>query len=67
VDLKEAVPVYITYLTVAPGPNGLVFYPDVYGKDPALLDALQGKRALPPERRPDPTQVARAGEAREAA
>jgi murein L,D-transpeptidase YcbB/YkuD len=34
VDLREAVPVYITYLTVLPGgPEGLTFQPDTYGRD----------------------------------
>jgi murein L,D-transpeptidase YcbB/YkuD len=36
VELPEAVPVYITYLTVLPGgPNGLTFQPDSYGRDKA--------------------------------
>ncbi len=35
-------PVYITYLTVAPGQGGLAFYPDVYGRDPRLLAELGG-------------------------
>jgi murein L,D-transpeptidase YcbB/YkuD len=36
VDLPEAVPVYITYLTVLPGgPRGLTFQPDSYGRDKA--------------------------------
>jgi murein L,D-transpeptidase YcbB/YkuD len=36
VDLPEAVPVYITYLTVLPGgPQGLTFQPDSYGRDKA--------------------------------
>lgn len=40
VDLPEEVPVYISYLTAAPGPRGVVFHPDVYGRDPALLASL---------------------------
>jgi murein L,D-transpeptidase YcbB/YkuD len=36
VDLPEAVPVYVTYLTVLPGgPAGLTFQPDGYGRDKA--------------------------------
>jgi murein L,D-transpeptidase YcbB/YkuD len=35
VQLSEATPVYITYLTVAPTPFGLDFYPDAYGWDAA--------------------------------
>jgi murein L,D-transpeptidase YcbB/YkuD len=34
VDLPEAVPVYLTYLTVLPGgPGGLTFQPDGYGRE----------------------------------
>lgn len=33
VDLPEPVPVYITYLTASPSPNGIAFLPDVYGRD----------------------------------
>jgi murein L,D-transpeptidase YcbB/YkuD len=40
VDLREPTAVYITYLTAAPGPAGVTFYPDVYGRDPAALAAL---------------------------
>jgi murein L,D-transpeptidase YcbB/YkuD len=35
VDLKKPVPVYITYLTVMPTAEGVVFRPDVYGRDKA--------------------------------
>ena len=35
VDLPEPVPVYITYLTAAVEGDGLVFRPDVYGRDGA--------------------------------
>jgi murein L,D-transpeptidase YcbB/YkuD len=35
VDLPEPVPVYITYLTAAAEGEGLVFRPDVYGRDRA--------------------------------
>jgi murein L,D-transpeptidase YcbB/YkuD len=31
--LPAPVPLYITYLTAAPGTRGVVFHPDVYGKD----------------------------------
>nr|WP_255500758.1 L,D-transpeptidase family protein [Caulobacter sp. 17J80-11] len=40
VDLAEPVPVYILYLTAAPGSWGVEFRPDVYGRDPALVAAL---------------------------
>jgi murein L,D-transpeptidase YcbB/YkuD len=41
VDLPEPVPVYITYLTVLPSRGGIVFRPDSYGRDPALLAHLR--------------------------
>ncbi len=37
VDLPEPVPVFITYLTVAPSDRGIVFREDVYGRDSAAL------------------------------
>lgn len=40
VDLPEPVPVFITYLTVAPSERGLVFRDDVYGRDAVLLSSL---------------------------
>jgi murein L,D-transpeptidase YcbB/YkuD len=46
VDLTEATPVYITYLTAAPGPAGVTFHPDVYGRDPALLAAVGREHGL---------------------
>lgn len=41
VDLPEPVPVYLTYLTAVPGPGGIVFQKDVYGRDQSLVAALQ--------------------------
>jgi murein L,D-transpeptidase YcbB/YkuD len=40
VDLPEPVPVFITYLTARPGPGGIVFQPDVDGRDRELLARL---------------------------
>jgi murein L,D-transpeptidase YcbB/YkuD len=37
VDVPDPVPVYITYFTVAPGPNGVIFRPDRYDRDEKLL------------------------------
>lgn len=37
VDLREPVPIYITYLTASPGLDGPVFHKDVYGRDRTLL------------------------------
>ncbi|KKC24555.1 L,D-transpeptidase family protein [Sphingomonas sp. SRS2] len=42
VDLPRATPVYIAYLTAAPTEDGIVFYPDIYRRDPALLAAMGG-------------------------
>ena len=43
IDLPRPVPIYMTYLTVAPSPNGLVFRPDPYEFDalamPQMLEA----------------------------
>jgi murein L,D-transpeptidase YcbB/YkuD len=39
-NLPEPVPVYITYLTVAPEPQGVALRPDVYSRDPGQLAAL---------------------------
>jgi murein L,D-transpeptidase YcbB/YkuD len=44
VNLAEAVPVYITYLTAAPSPGGITFAADGYGRDPTQL-AQVGIRA----------------------
>jgi L,D-transpeptidase YcbB len=46
VDLPEAVPVYITYLTILPGgPDGLTFQPDSYGRDGELMAKAGPARA----------------------
>ncbi len=37
VDVPDPVPVYITYFTVAPGDDGVVFRPDRYDRDSKLL------------------------------
>jgi len=41
IDLPEPVPVYITYLTALPSRGGIVFRPDSYGRDPALLATIR--------------------------
>lgn len=41
VDLKEPVPVYITYFTVAPAPSGVTFRQDIYGRDETALASIQ--------------------------
>jgi murein L,D-transpeptidase YcbB/YkuD len=43
VNLPEAVPVYITYLTAMPANDKITFNPDPYGRDGATL-ALAGER-----------------------
>ena len=39
--LPRPVPVYMTYLTVAPGEGGLVFRPDVYGLDALAMPQME--------------------------
>lgn len=39
-DLAQPVPVYIVYLTVAPGADGLLFRTDIYRRDQALMARL---------------------------
>ena len=41
VDLPEAVPVYIAYFTALPSRDGIVFQPDRYGRDRALLAGIE--------------------------
>ena len=41
VDLPEPVPVYIAYFTALPTRTGIVFRPDVYGRDRPAADAAQ--------------------------
>ena len=43
VDLPEPVPVFITYLTVAPSEGRLVFRDDVYGRDAVRLSELASR------------------------
>jgi murein L,D-transpeptidase YcbB/YkuD len=38
VNLPQPVPVYMTYLTVAPTADGVVFRPDPYGRDAKLME-----------------------------
>lgn len=41
VDVPDPVPVYITYFTVAAGPNGVIFRPDRYNRDEKLLSRVK--------------------------
>ena len=43
VDVAEPVPIYITYLTAAPQPEGVAVRPDVYNRDPVQMAALLGR------------------------
>jgi murein L,D-transpeptidase YcbB/YkuD len=47
VDLPEAVPVYLTYVTALPGGTGLDLRPDPYGLDPVHVASADGKRHRP--------------------
>jgi murein L,D-transpeptidase YcbB/YkuD len=40
--LPRPVPIYMTYLTVAPAPNGVVFRPDPYGFDALAMPQMFG-------------------------
>jgi len=47
VDLREPVPIYITYFTAAPSEGGgVAFRHDVYGRDEALLARLDTRREI---------------------
>jgi len=41
-DLPRPIPVYMTYLTVATGPNGVTFRPDPYGFDALAMPQMFG-------------------------
>ena len=45
VDLPRAVPVYMTYLTVAATANGVTFRPDIYGFDALAMPQMFGGTA----------------------
>ncbi|MDQ4087730.1 MAG: hypothetical protein M3177_06950, partial [Pseudomonadota bacterium] len=40
VPLPEPVPIYITYMTAAPEPDGVALRPDVYNRDPMQMAML---------------------------
>src|SRR5690606_3428858 len=40
IALPKPVPVYMTYLTVVPGPGGVVFRPDPYGFDELAMPQM---------------------------
>jgi murein L,D-transpeptidase YcbB/YkuD len=41
--LPRPVPVYMTYLTVEPTANGVIFRPDVYGFDALAMPQMFGR------------------------
>jgi L,D-transpeptidase YcbB len=43
VDLKQPVPVYITYFTAMPTADGMLFRPDIYGRDGRRTAELEGR------------------------
>jgi murein L,D-transpeptidase YcbB/YkuD len=45
-DLAAPAPVYIVYLTAVPTAGGVVYSPDIYGRDPALTAELAGRPAM---------------------
>lgn len=44
-DLPTPIPVYLTYLTLAPRDGGVVVRPDVYGRDPLLWAKISARDA----------------------
>ncbi|MBV9995429.1 MAG: L,D-transpeptidase family protein [Caulobacteraceae bacterium] len=44
VEVVPPIPVYVVYLTAAPTPQGVAFYPDIYGRDPLLIAQLAARR-----------------------
>lgn len=46
VDLPTPTPVFLTYLTAMPGEGEVSYLPDVYGRDPTALAALNGTRTV---------------------
>jgi murein L,D-transpeptidase YcbB/YkuD len=46
--LSKPVPVYMTYLTVAPGPYGITFRPDPYGFDALAMPQMFAAAGSPP-------------------
>ena len=46
VDLTSGVPVFLTYLTVSAGPDGVAFRSDPYGRDTAVLARFFGAERL---------------------
>ena len=42
IDLPQPVPIYMTYLTVTPRGNGIVFRPDPYGFDAQAMPQMFG-------------------------
>jgi murein L,D-transpeptidase YcbB/YkuD len=42
IDLPRPVPIYLTYLTVEPSNNGVVFRPDPYGFDDLAMPQMFG-------------------------
>ena len=51
VDLPSPVPVYVTYFTAWPEPQGVVTRADVYGRDPALFARLGQRGGVRPASR----------------
>ncbi len=46
IDLPRPVPIYMTYLTVAPTPNGVLFRADPYGFDAQALPQMFGSQQM---------------------
>ena len=46
IELPRPVPIYLTYLTVAPSNNGVVFRPDPYGWDTLAMPQMFGPNVM---------------------
>jgi murein L,D-transpeptidase YcbB/YkuD len=54
VDLAAPVPVHVLYFTAVPdGDGGVRYLDDLYGRDPAILNALEGAAAPADETSPE--------------
>jgi murein L,D-transpeptidase YcbB/YkuD len=50
VNLPQQIPVYMTYLTVQPTASGMVFLPDPYGRDAALMERFRSRMVAAAQR-----------------
>jgi murein L,D-transpeptidase YcbB/YkuD len=56
-DLPRPVPIYLTYLTVEPSQNGVVFRPDRYGWDALAMPQMFGGQVAEGQAKDEPAPV----------